>query len=327
MAGHTRIPLVGVPVRELPLAEVPIRDPFIVPLAASGEYLLVGSTDQRTGIRASLPANSGFHYYISRDLARWSGPYVAFRPQDARTIDHWAPEVHPWRGRWYLLGSMILPGQLRGTHVLVADHPEGPYRPHSDGAVTPHSDVCLDGTLYVDPQGKPWMVYCHEWVQVVDGRMCAIPLSDDLSRAIGPAIVLFKASDSPWSKPINAEGARVTDGPFLHRTASGELLMLWSSFQGHPAGHGGSYGLYLARSVSGDVRGPWSHDQQPLVVDDGGHGMLLRTFAGELVLSLHVPNANDRERTRLQRVVATSTSLTLGGIYVPSAGGAAAGAR
>ncbi len=292
-------PLVQIPVGQHRLEEVHIRDPFIVTLPERGEYLLFGSTDQRRGIKDTVPANTGFHYYSSRDLQRWTGPYVAFRPADARTTDLWAPEVHPWRGRWFLFGSMILPGQERGTHVLVADRPEGPYRPHSDGAITPHQDVCLDGTLYIAEDGSPWMVYCHEWVQVVDGRMCAIPLSDDLQHAIGAPTVLFRASQSPWASPFGPAGSRITDGPWLHRSAHGELSMLWSSF--HDAGVPGGYSTYRARSSSG-LLGPWRHEA-PLVSDDAGHGMLFRSLSGVLLLALHVPNQDPRERTRLQQVV------------------------
>ena len=38
-------------------------------------------------------------------------------------------------------------------------------------AVTPDGWQSLDGTLYVDRSGKPWMVFCHEWLQVGDGQM------------------------------------------------------------------------------------------------------------------------------------------------------------
>ena len=46
--------------------------------------------------------------------------------------------------------------------------------------------------------GKPWMVYAHEWIQKIDGTMEAIPLTNDLTAAAGDPIYLFKASDAPW---------------------------------------------------------------------------------------------------------------------------------
>ena len=43
------------------------------------------------------------------------------------------------------------------------------------------------------------MVFCHEWLQVGDGQICAIPMSDDLGEAIGDPVILFRASDGKWN--------------------------------------------------------------------------------------------------------------------------------
>lgn len=40
-----------------------------------------------------------------------------------------------------------------------------------DAPITPRDFMTLDGTLYVDRAGAPWMVYAHEWIQKVDGTM------------------------------------------------------------------------------------------------------------------------------------------------------------
>ena len=77
------------------------------------------------------------------------------------------------------------------------------------------------------------MVFCHEWVQVVDGTMCAVRLKEDLSGTLGNPVLLFHATDAPWSVELTGTKRRgyVTDGPWLHRLKSGMLLaMLWSSF-------------------------------------------------------------------------------------------------
>ncbi|MNP70075.1 hypothetical protein D3C76_1662610 [compost metagenome] len=42
--------------------------------------------------------------------------------------------------------------------------------------------------------------------------------------------------------------------------------------------------------------GPWVHQPEPLYRDDGGHGMLFRTFGGQLMLALHAPNRTPEER-------------------------------
>ena len=111
----------------------------------------------------------------------------------------------------------------------------------------------------------------------------------DWSARLGEPIELFRASQAPWVTPLaNANPAVttnfVTDGPWLHRTARGRLLMLWSSFG--PNG----YTMGLARSDDGFVDGHWTHDPEPLFDGDGGHGMLFRTFEGQLKLVLHQPN-------------------------------------
>ena len=136
------------------------------------------------------------------------------------------------------------------------------------------------------------MVFCHEWVQVGDGEICAIPLSNDLSFPIGEPIVLFRASRAPWARQINSKGRRgyVTDGHWMHRLPNGELLVLWSSWSP------GGYTIGVARSASGQLLGPWLQDPQPLYSDDGVHCMTFRDFEGKPWLALHHPNPTSDER-------------------------------
>lgn len=272
-------------------SDIQMRDPFVLPLPAEGRYLLFGSTDKNIW---SGPG-TGFDCYQSRDLEKWEGPIPAFRPPAGfwANTQFWAPECHAWQGRYYLFASFACDERQRGTQILVADKPEGPYRTHSDGPVTPRDWECLDGTLWVAKDGKPWMVFCHEWVQVEDGEMCAMPLTDDLRAAAGAHRLLFRASEAAWSVSFEAHGRkanRVTDGPFLHRLSDGRLLMLWSS-----CGREG-YAMGYAVSDSGDVLGPWRQSEAPIYARDGGHGMLFRAFDGRLWMTLHQPNNTPHER-------------------------------
>ncbi len=174
--------------------------------------------------------------------------------------------------------------------MLAAERLPGPFYPHSSGPVTPADWECLDGTLFVDDEQHPWLVFCHEWLQVSDGEMCAVRLADDLKDSLGAPVILFHASDAAWARPINDEGALVTDGPFLHRASNGELLMLWAT-------HGAAgYLQGLARSTTGLLTGPWTQDPAPIYAGDGGHGMLFRAFDGALMLTLHTPNDSPNER-------------------------------
>jgi hypothetical protein len=52
----------------------------------------------------------------------------------------------------------------------------------------------------------------------------------------------------------------------------------------------------LARSASGSVEGPWVQGNTPLFSENGGHGMLFKTFEGDLMLTIHKPNQQPSER-------------------------------
>lgn len=260
------------------LSDIYIRDPFV--LEENGVYYLYGTMG-----KYSWEGGCGFDVYVSRDRKEWSDPVPVFRPEAGFWADKnfWAPEVHKYRDSFVMLASFYREGAMRATHILRADSPMGPFVPVSPEPQTPAGWMCLDGTLHVDEQGKPWMVFCHEWLQVTDGEICALSLREDLTRAAGEPVLLFRASQAAWT--INGKmGEYITDGPFLYRKADGELLMLWSSF-----GRTG-YALAVAHSRSGSVLGPWVNEEKPLFSCNGGHGMLFRDRRGVLTLSLHQPD-------------------------------------
>jgi arabinan endo-1,5-alpha-L-arabinosidase len=266
------------------LDNVRMRDPFVLPVPAENTYYLYCAAAQE-----HIPV--GFDVYTSRDLVDWTGPDPVFRasPEFWSDRDFWAPEVHAYADAYYLFASFKAAGVCRGTQIMRSDSPRGPFSPISAGPVTPHEWECLDGTLYVDAQA-PWIVFCHEWVQVKDGEMCAMPLSSDLTHALTAPSLLFHASEADWVTRGPWEGNWVTDGPCLYRSPAGSLLMIWSSFT--EAG----YAVGIARSTTGTIAGPWQHQTETLYNNDGGHGALFRTFDGRLILSLHQPNAGSKER-------------------------------
>jgi arabinan endo-1,5-alpha-L-arabinosidase len=285
--------------------DIHIRDPFVLPIMAERQYYLYGTT----GADAWTSSAQGIDYYTSANLEDWEGPFAAFRPPADFWADRnfWAPEVHVYRGRYYMFVSFKAEGVCRGTQILVGDSPQGPFLPISDGPVTPQDWECLDGTFFVDANDQPWIIFCHEWVQVGDGEICALRLSDDLKSAIEQPRLLFKASAAPWAQEINSKGRKgfVTDGPWLHRLTNGELIMLWSSF-----GTGG-YTVGVARSVSGEILGPWQQVPEPLYAGDGGHCMVFRDFDGQLVLTYHRPNPSPDERPYFVSLRENASSLEI----------------
>ena len=265
------------------LAEIRMRDPFVVPCRAEGRYYLFGSVWHGVA--------PGFYYYIGTDLENWDGPYPAFLPPaDFWGPDFfWAPECHEYRGRHYLFGTCgVKATDFRGTQVFrsTTASPAGPYEPLSEGPVTPREWKALDGTLWVEDH-QPWLVFCHEWVQASDGTICAMRLSDDLAHAVGEPVELMRASTAPWATEYVDPKLRgwVTDGPFLYRTAAGQLRMLWSSMRDR------IYTMGAMVSDSGRVLGPWRHEPTPIYTHDGGHGMWFRDFDGQAYYILHTPNA------------------------------------
>ncbi|MCL4247238.1 MAG: glycoside hydrolase family 43 protein [Anaerolineae bacterium] len=286
-------------------SDIHIRDPFVLPIMAENQYYLYGTT----GPEAWTALATGIDYYTSTDLQNWNGPFPAFRPPAGFWSDrnYWAPEVRFYRATYYLFATFKAEGVCRGTQILAADSPRGPFLPISDGPITPRDWECLDGTLFVDATEQPWMVFCHEWVQVGDGEICALRLSDDLKTAVGQPQLLFRASEAPWAQEINSKGRRgyVTDGPWLHRLTNGELIILWSSFSS------GGYTIGVAKSASGEISGPWQQVPEPLYSGDGGHCMTFRSFDGQLLLALHRPNPSPDERPQFIPLRENGSSLQI----------------
>ena len=267
--------------------DINIRDPFV--LVHDGQYYLYGTRGATCWGKAS-----GFDVYVGRDLEHWDGPHVCFENDGTFWADrnYWAPEVHAWQGAFYMFASFKNETRRRGTAILRAETPMGPFVPWSDGPVTPAEWECLDGTFHVDRQGRPYMVFCHEWVQAGDGTVCAVPLTGDLRAPAGGVNVLFHASETSWCRLMKHSSGMegyVTDGPFLWRTSDGALTLLWASFSE------GGYTEAQAVSESGEIDGPW-RQVEPLFWRDGGHGMVFRGLDGRLLLTLHSPNEHLMER-------------------------------
>src|SRR5207248_10787074 len=122
----------------LRLPAMPLHDPWILAHAPTRTYYLYTSNVRRmTG-----QARAGTMVYKSADLSDWSGPYVVFTVPDGSWADPkmpaWAPEMHEYRGKFYLFTTLHNPATviaeppaawrtttMRGTAIAVADGPEG----------------------------------------------------------------------------------------------------------------------------------------------------------------------------------------------------------
>ncbi len=304
-------------IRTVRTEDIHMRDPFVYFYQNEQTYYLFGTTFA-DGCGDKDPV---FEVYAGRDLSEWTGPYVAFQPPAGfwGVRHYWAPEVFEVDGRFYMFASFKGGiGENRGTGILAADHPAGPYRPHSDGPVTLGGSECLDGTYYEDGDGQRWVVFCHEWTEIYEGKIKALRLSRDLKGSYGEAVTILNAADMDWIRlfrdpRIEKEGY-LTDAPFLHKARNGELLLLWSSYSVpnySDAGLGG-YTVAIARSASGRIEGPWTHDRNLLMDRNAGHSSLFRDRQGRLRICTHYPDTpHGHERPLFLPLEETDNGLAL----------------
>lgn len=277
--------------------DINIRDPFVLPY--EGKYYLYGTRGSTAWCSAS-----GLDVYVSDDLKTWSEAHECFSVPEGFWADKeiWAPEVHIYNGAFYMFVSLRADNRARGTQILKSDSPMGPFLPFTNDAITPAEWQCLDGTFYVDKNGDPYIVFCHEWVQVKDGEIHAMKLTKNLTAAAGEPILLFKASEPEWADKTRENF--ITDGPFMYRTECGRLLMIWSTFTRS------GYVQAVAYSDNGEIDGKWYHEE-PLFDDNGGHGMIFEDYNGQKHLILHSPNENPKERPVLFDIAEENGTLRI----------------
>ena len=176
--------------------------------------------DQKT--KMYYMTGTGGMMWRSADLKLWEGPFrVTEFDANSWMGAHpmiWAAELHQTGDGFYyyfatftnqavkidtVRGNVI---ERRASQVLRADNPMGPYRAFGDATYLPANRPTLDGTFWRDTDGKPYMVFCGEWLQNWNGTIEKIELKPDLSGTVGEPKLLFRASDSPWSREKDEQG-------------------------------------------------------------------------------------------------------------------------
>ncbi|WP_421828392.1 glycoside hydrolase family 43 protein [Larkinella sp.] len=301
--------------QDVPLDSIRLSDPFILADKNTSTYYMTGT---------------GGMLWKSKDLKKWTGPFKVTHTDPESWMGSnpmiWAAELHQYKDKYYYfatftnravkidtVGENII--ERRASHVLVSDQPEGPYVPMKDPTYLPADKPTLDGTLWVEKDGKPYMVYCYEWLQNLNGTIEKIELKPDLSGSIGEGKLLFRASESPWSRENGGNGPnKVTDGPYVFRTGTGRLAMLWTSWIGDVYTQG------IAYSKSGTLDGPWLHEKEPITPPNYGHGMLFRTLNGTWLMSLHSHKSTNGRTHRVPHLFEVDFSgdkLVVGKPYLP----------
>lgn len=278
------------------MGDIHMRDPFIFTDKNRGLYFLFGTTVEICDGAANV--DPYFEVYVSNDLKNFEGPFIAFKPEKGffGVKHYWAPEVYEYKGSYYMFATFKGGiGEDRGTAILKADLPEGPYWPHSQGHVTLKGHECLDGTFYLE-DGQPWIAFCHEWTEMYFGTIKALSLKEDLTASgdVEPMVLVdTEKDDIPWIRhmedPRVEKKGYLTDAPFFHRTSGGRLMLLWSSYsvKGYKGTGSGGYVVAVCESLSGTVKGPWRHEKELLLDENTGHSSLFYDLEGKLRLISH----------------------------------------
>ena len=278
----------------LKTADIRIRDPYVV--VYEGAYYMYGTVgDEQT--------ERSLYVFRSSDLVNWEAPKTVYTlPQDGWAEGQlWAPEVHLYKGRYYLFISILGKHGCRGTQILVCDTPDGTYVPLADHPQTPMQTSCIDGTLYVE-DGVPYMVYSKDWPggfnrdrQVYIGEIWAVQLTEDLADMADEPFCLFTSDSAPYTSVTHEfRGDMVTrygsDAPFLMRLSDGTLYMTWSPIPD------GNYIVSAAVSDNGSIHGNWKHLDAPLFDRNGGHAMFFTDLKGQRKMCIHHPEQWMAER-------------------------------
>ena len=270
---------------DVPTDSIRLSDPFVFADKNTKTYYMTGT---------------GGMMWKSKNLKTWTGPYRVAQTDPNSWMGPrpmiWAAEIHKYNDKYYYFATFTNQQvhidtvannviDRRACHVLVSNTPDGPYTPMADSTYLPANIPTLDGTFWVDKDKKPYMVFCYEWLQNLNGTIEKIELKPDLSGTIGERKLLFRASDSPWSRERTSFDYdvpnKVTDGPFLFTTSTGRLGMLWTSWV---------YDVYtqgVAYSESGTLDGPWIQELTPITPPNFGHGMLFTDFKGNQLMAVH----------------------------------------
>ncbi len=305
----------------LPLDSISMSDPFVFPDEKTKTYYLTGT---------------GGRLYKSTDLKMWTGPYKIIDLAGTWMDSLWvaAAEIHQFGEKYYLAGTWsdhttlieAVPRRYNvprnQTQLLVSENIEGPYKPlvqDYDFCLGPEDWDIIDGTLY-EENDTVYMVFVHEWTQIIDGTMDYFPLSNDLTHRTSEPITIFRASEASWSKEMNSISEAtfgmkmpgwVTDGPQLFRTQTGKLGMLWSSWGEK------RYLQGIAYSASGSIKGPWVQEDVPFKDDNSGHGMFFATFEGKPLFIIHHAENKGWRKPQLWEVDDSGDKLVLGARFHP----------
>lgn len=269
--------------------DIHIRDPFVV--VQGGKYYLLGTTgDDPWGHGSTLKL------YESMDLENFSEKCVMVTDGSLDEYTNlWAPELHEYNGKFYLILSVFKKELGRGSIILSSDKLDGNFKMLTGEYVTPAGWGCLDATLFVH-DGVPYLCFSNEWTTPItgdgDGSLFIAELDKELKSIVGKPKKIVSGKYSGKAVEVSGEGAvgYVCEGPWLFEE-DGNIVLLWSTFT--------ETGYSVLKSVSKNgVFGDYECVGK-VFSKDGGHCMAFRDLHGKRFITLHQPNSTPDERMKL----------------------------
>lgn len=267
-------------------SDIHIRDPFI--LTDENNYYLLGTTGDDPWGKAST-----LNLYRSSDLEEFEslGCLVDYHALDGYT-NIWAPEIHKYNGKYYLIVSLFKESKGRGSIIFVSDSLTEKFVPLTGEYITPAGWGCLDATLFVY-KGKAFLCFSNEWTTAItgdgDGSLYIAQLSEDLKKlvTVPKKIISGKYSGKAICVRNGDTAGYIAEGPCLYMQDE-KIVLLWSTIT--------ETGYSVIKSVSNNgVYGEFVFDKF-VFKDNGGHCMRFFDKNGKAHIVLHQPNETPLER-------------------------------
>ncbi len=269
------------------ISDVEIRDPFIY--TECGRYYLIGTT----GVDP-WGQGSDFSLYVSKDMQTFEFVKTLVSPEIlAGYTQFWAPELHFYKGKYYIIVSVFSKENGRGSIILCSDKVDGNYTFLTGKYITPEDWTCLDATLFIY-NDKPYLCFSNEWVETInhdgDGSLFMAELAEDLTRLVSNPVKIVSGRNSGIAieklKPDQSGTGWVAEGPYL-LNEKGKIVLYWSTYTDN--------GYCILKSFADDVYGPYKFDSY-VYINDGGHSMVFTDNFGKKKIIFHQPNVTPFER-------------------------------
>lgn len=253
----------------------------------------------------------GISVWSSTDMQQWKrekpvfdkAPEWAVQAVPGYNGHTWAPDIHYYKGRYYLFYSVSTFGK-NGSCIGVATnttlHPGSPWTDHGKVIQSePGRDDwnAIDPNLVIDDKGQPWLSFGSFWSGLKITR-----LNDSLTAPVGEL----------YSIASRQQGNKAIEAPFIFKKMG--YYYLFASTDFCCRGENSTYKMIFGRSKT--LTGPYLDKDGKDLMQGGGtlllqgdehwHGVghnAVATFDGKDYLIYHGYDAGDGGRSKLQMKV------------------------